>query len=302
MSKFRHQIGPLAPIFAFEAAARHGSFTAAAEELGVSQAAVSKQIAALEEWLGVALFLRRHRHVEPTPAGRRLAVSAHDALSSIAGTMAEIRKVQPQPLILTLSSALSRFWLMDRMPDFRRIHPGISLRIAAQDDLDGRHVQGSDLLIRYLTVAPDPQAIRLFGAQVRAMASPDFLARHPFRRPEDMAAAPLIHYDTPDRDWISWEDWRRIVLPQGALPPPTLSVSRYHDAIIAAQQGEGVVLVWQVEDGRDRPVEGLAPIPAPAIPAPGAFYLIPMTPQRHETAVAVHWFSDQAGTDGRRPE
>lgn len=298
MSRFRNRIGPLATVFAFEAASRHGSFTAAAEELGVTQAAVSKQIAALEERLGVTLFIRRHRHVELTSAGVRLATSAHAALSSVARTMQEIQKKEPRPLTVTLSASLSRFWLMERMPDFRRSHPDIVLRVVAQDDPDPRNIDGTDLLIRYETMLPPgTEAIRLFGAKIVAMASPGFLQRHPIHGPEDIVSVPLIHYDTPDRGWISWEDWRRSALPAGTLPPPALSVSRYHDAFAAAQQGQGVVLVWQVEDGQDRPVGGLAAIPSPAIPAPGAFYLIPLTPDREETRAAVAWFASQSAED-----
>lgn len=299
MSKFRKQIGPLATIFAFEAASRHGSFTAAADELGVTQAAVSKQIAALEERLGIALFIRRHRHVELTPAGTRLATSVHTALSSVSKTMQAIQKSESKPLTVTLSASLSRFWLMERMPEFRRSHPGITLRIIAQDDASAPNYSDTDLLIRYETkIQPDTEAIRLFGAKVVAMASPDFLERHLIRNPEDILSVPLIHYDTPDRDWISWEDWKRIALPGSALPPPTLSVSRYHDAFVAAQQGQGVVLVWQVEDGRDRPVEGLVTIPVPEIIAPGAFYLISLTPSREETQAAIKWFIEQSTIAG----
>lgn len=296
MPSLRAQIGPLATIFAFEAAARLGNFTAAADELGVTQAAVSKQIAALEERLGVTLFVRRHRHVELTAAGQRLSQSCHDALAAIARTMGEVRKPEPKPLTVALSASLSRFWMMPRMPDFRRRHPDIALRIIARDDLDDAGAANADLLVRYAPrLRDDPAAIRLFGARVVAMAAPDFLNSHPLRTAADTVAAPLIHYGTPGRGWVSWEDWGRIALPGRSLPPPALFVSSYHDALLAAQQGQGIVLVWKVEDGTNSYDEGLLPVPGPGIEVPGAFYLITLTPDRPETRTAAEWFRQQYG-------
>lgn len=297
MLSLRSQIGPLATIFAFEAAGRLGNFTAAAEELGVTQAAVSKQIAALEERLSVQLFVRRHRHVELTRAGQQLSEICHDALSAIARTMDDVRKAEPKPLTVALSASLSRFWMMPRMPDFRRRHPDIALRIIAQDEPDGVGAASADLLVRYASRSwDDPAAIRLFGAKVVAMASPGFLRSRRLEDAADTASAPLIHYDTPGRGWISWNDWGRIALPGHRLPPPTLFVSSYHEAVLAAQQGQGIVLVWKVEDGTNSYDEGLIPVPGPAIEAPGSFYLVTLTPERRETRAAAEWFSEQYGT------
>lgn len=294
MASLRTQIGPLASVFAFEAAARLGSFTAAARELGVTQAAVSKQISLLEERLGASLFTRRHRHVELTPAGQRLYTSTSEALLSIANTMRDVGKSEHRPLVVTLSASLSRFWLMPRMADFRRQHPEIALRIVAQDELDDIKPNGADLLIRYGPGSwEDPTAIRLFSARVVAMASPDYLARHPIRNVDDVTTAALIAYDTPGREWVSWSDWARIALPGRSLPLPELSVSRYHDAILAAQQSQGIVLVWNVSDEPNLGAEDLVPIPGPEIRTSGIFYLVPLTSARQETKSVIDWFQRQ---------
>ncbi|MGZ9719059.1 LysR substrate-binding domain-containing protein [Rhizobium miluonense] len=294
MRTLRAQIGPLATIFAFEAAARLRSFTSAADELGVTQAAVSKQISLLEERLGTRLFTRGNRNVELTAAGQRLSVSAHAALSSIADTMSDIGKQERKPLTVMLSASLSRFWLMPRMADFRNTNPDVTLRVIAYDELTDAKTKSADLIIRYAPgLREEPSAIRLFGAHVLAMASPEFLKHHPIATEGDVAASPLIHYDTPGPHWISWEDWGRAALGDRHLPPPSLSVSRYHDAIVAAQQGQGVVLVWKVLDGGDPYAEGLIAVPGPEIQAPGAFYLVPLTPDRTETHDAVAWFRTQ---------
>jgi LysR family glycine cleavage system transcriptional activator len=295
MRTLRAQIGPLATVFAFEAAARLASFTAAADELGVTQAAVSKQISLLEERLGTRLFTRGHRNVELTAAGQRLSAAAHAALVSIADTMHDIERQERKPLTVMVSTSLSRFWLMPKMADFRNKNPDVTLRVIAYDELSDAKAKGADLMIRYgPPLWDEPSAIRLFGAHVLAMASPDFLKRHPVTTVGDVPATPLIHYDTPGPHWIRWEDWGRVALGDKSLPPPSLSVSRYHDAIVAAQQGQGVVLVWKILDGGEAHAEGLVPVAGPEIEAPGAFYLVALTPERTETRDAVAWFRMQS--------
>ncbi|ENN83891.1 Transcriptional regulator (plasmid) [Rhizobium freirei PRF 81] len=181
------------------------------------------------------------------------------------------------------------------MADFRRQHPEIALRIVAQDELDEIKPNGADLLIRYGPGSwEEPTAIKLFNARVVAMASPDYLARHPIRNIDDVTTAALIAYDTPGREWVSWSDWARVALRGRALPTPALSVSRYHDAVIAAQQGHGIVLVWNVLDRAGLGVEGLVPIPGPEIRSPGAFYLVPLTAEKEATRSLIDWFNGQS--------
>ncbi|RJG40497.1 LysR substrate-binding domain-containing protein [Mesorhizobium sp. DCY119] len=294
MSSYRSEIGSLAMIFAFEAAGRLGSFTAAAEELGVSQAAVSKQIGFVEERLGISLFFRRHRRVELTADGQRLFSAANAGLSSIASTMQEIRETGRRPLTILLSISLSRFWLMRVLPEFTRQHPEIAVRIISQDDLGAAQGAGTDIVIRYGDVLPE-NGIRLFGADVMAMASPRFIERHPMTTPEDVLTVPLIHYDTPDREWIRWEDWRLAAGLTLRLPSPAISVSRYQDAFAAAQQDQGILLAWNVDDVAVHAADGLVPVPGPRIRVPGSFYMQCGPERRAEVEAMVQWLRLRQG-------
>ncbi|WP_068298463.1 LysR family transcriptional regulator [Pararhodobacter sp. CCB-MM2] len=273
MASLRSEIGPLSPLFALEAAGRLGSFTRAAQELGVTQAAVSKQIVALEERLGQPLFHRRPRHVELTEAGRELFATTALALGSIARAMREAQHRPFAPITVALSVRLSHLWLMPRLQDFAARHPDIPIRIIAQDSPEG--VAGADFTVMFKgpTAELGPDWSPLFAADIRAMATAGFLARHPMQTAADVLRAPLIQYDAPDQSWLTWRDWARAAgLSTGDLRP-SLSVNRYEDAVAAALGGQGTLLAWC---SGDRPLiaEGtLVPLPGPVLQAPGAFYL-----------------------------
>lgn len=294
MESYRSEIGSLATVFSFEAAARLGSFTAAAAELNVSQAAVSKQIAMLEERLGATLFQRKHRHVVLTREGQRLYAAANSGLASIAGTMREIRQTNHRPLTIALSLALTRFWLMPILPEFTRQHPEIPVRILSTDDPTLSPIMGIDLVIRYESGAvPEPNAIRLFFADVCAMASPRFADKYPMVTPDDVLSGPRISYDTPGHGWITWHDWCRIADVDRRVPEPTLSVTSYHDACMAAHQDQGVALIWNFV-GLDRGVhDELYRVPGPTIRVPGAFYLIAGSDPTTETKHMISWLKSR---------
>jgi DNA-binding transcriptional LysR family regulator len=296
MASVRSEIGSLAPLFAFEAAGRLGSFTRGAAELGVTQAAISKQISSLEEWIGKPLFVRRPRHVELTAEGQELFATTSLALSSIARTMRNLKLVADPPIGIALSVPLSQFWLMPIISEFTKEHPAINLRILAQDDL--AEASGADLIVRFQhEEIRKPAGLRLFDGEVVAMASSAFLRDNPLSSPADVLAAPLIHYDTPDRSWISWSMWAE----QAGLPPrplqPALSLNRYQDAVIAAMQGQGVALVWKL-NGRPLVFAGtLEAVPGPCIRAPGAFYLETPGTGGPATDLVIDWLMRVA----RRP-
>lgn len=105
------------------------------------------------------------------------------------------------------------------------------------------------------------------------MASAAFLAQHPLETPDDVMRAPLIHYDAPDRSWLTWRDWAvEAGIDPGSLRH-VLSVSRYEDALVAARKGQGAVLVWCINGHPLVPDGELVPLPGPILAAPGAFYL-----------------------------
>lgn len=287
MSSLRAEIGPLSTLFAFEASGRLGSFTRAAEELGVTQAAVSKQVAALEQRLGRKLFVRHARHIELTPAGNQLFATTSSALRSVAKAIREIEALDHRPLTIALSIAMSQFWLMPILPEFIDRHPDIKLRILSQDDLS--HVSGADILLSFQT-DPGPSDIRLFEGEVVAMASPGFLKAHKVQTAADLLNLPRIQYDTPNRSWIGWVEWAS----HAGLDPPRpsshgLSVSRYQDALLAAMRDQGAVLAWSFDGQMPFPNGELTILPGPRVPAPGAFFLSLADPKRPGVAEVVRW-------------
>lgn len=295
MASLRSDIGYLAWLFAFEAAGRHSSFTRAADELGVTQAAVSKQILALEAHLGQKLFRRKARRVELTAAGQQLLDTTSFALGAIARTMRDLQESQDGPLTIALSIALSQYWLMPRLSDFTARHPGIPIRIIAQDEPE--KALDADLLVVFArSDNPLVSGARcLFGATVVAMASRDFLQAHPLHSISDVIRATLIHHDATDSSWLTWRDWAQHAGADVHSLRPTLSVSRYEDAVIAAQQHQGVALVWRI-NGQTLPTEGdLLPVPGPAMAAPGAIYLVVRDPSRPGIEELIAWLADQAG-------
>lgn len=295
MPSLRSDIGYLAWLFAFEAAGRHLGFTRAAEELGVTQAAVSKQIVALEAHLGRKLFHRRARGVELTVAGRELLDTTSYALGAIARTMRDLRDARDGPLTVALSIPLSQYWLMPRLSDFTARHSGIAIRIIAQDEPEKAPDADLQVVFAQADNALVTGAQRLFGASVVAMASQEFLEAHPLHTVSDVLRAPLIRHDAPDSSWLSWRDWAHHAGADTQSLRPTLSVSRYEDAVIAAQRHQGVALVWCIE-GQPLPSEGgLRPVPGPAMAAPGAIYLVVRDRTRPGVEDLIAWLAEQAG-------
>ncbi|TGQ09968.1 MULTISPECIES: LysR substrate-binding domain-containing protein [unclassified Mesorhizobium] len=196
---------PLNAIRAFEATARHLSFSAAGEELHVTHPAISHQIRRLEEWLGVALFHRDARKVRLTEAGLILQASASAALTELSATCRRIRRNAAQASLSVgcIPSIASR-WLVPRLSDFTARHPEIAIRVAyakAEDRLE----DDNDILI---TLGADPSphvtSLKLFSRISRPACSPHYLARK--GRLETVAAigaADLLHDETRQ----GWQEW-----------------------------------------------------------------------------------------------
>jgi DNA-binding transcriptional LysR family regulator len=150
MQKRPDRLPPLDLIAAFEAAARHLSFTRAGAERFVTQSAMSRQIRALEDDLGVALFRRRHRALSLTEAGLRLQATCQAVLAELRTTVAELRApARREVLSLTTTPGFASLWLIPRLPAFTRAHPGIDVRLDASFDRRNLRGEGFDLAIRY---------------------------------------------------------------------------------------------------------------------------------------------------------
>ena len=292
MPSYRYQIGPLSAIFAFEAAARNLQFSRAADELGVSQAAVSKQISNLESHLGKKLFHRRHRSVELTAEGAILNQAVHRSLKAITTAMQEISVTAPAPLTVTLSTALSQFWLMPMLSDFTRKHPEIPVRILSQDSSVDLRGNEASIAIRFGDGNwPDGEAVALFNATVRPVATRELLQKYKPKTVTDLLKMPLIDYDTPDSSWVTWRDWRAIAgVPQHRFQP-SLSFARYQDAVVAARNGQGVLLDWMHSTNDLSMSAGLPAAPGPAVNPKGSFYCVFAHKVDEQSALFGQWLS-----------
>ncbi|WP_372662921.1 LysR family transcriptional regulator, partial [Hydrogenophaga sp.] len=152
----------------FEAVARHLNFRAAAEELSLTQSAVSRQIQALEDEVGAPLFLRHTRSVELTSAGQQLLRSASAALERIDASVRQIRQsVGRKSVAITTWASFGTMWLIPRLEAFQREHPDIDIRIDASDVAVDMSTADVDLALRYTVPQNAPQgAQRLFGEQL----------------------------------------------------------------------------------------------------------------------------------------
>jgi LysR family glycine cleavage system transcriptional activator len=193
---------PLAAIRAFEAAARHESFTKAAVELGMTQAAVSYQVKLLEDRLGEPLFRRLSRKVELSEAGKRLAPAVTDAFQRLNAAFNAMRENEGV-LAITAVHTFATNWLVPRLGRFQQAHPEIAVRI----EISTRNVdftrEDFDIGIRGGNGTwPGVKAHKLVDMEFTPLCSPDFLARHPLRRPEDLLHVPQV--DAHDEWWALW--------------------------------------------------------------------------------------------------
>lgn len=209
------RLPPLQALRAFDAAARHLNFTRAAEELFVTQGAVSQQIRQLEEYLGFRLFFRLPRRLQLTDEGERLARATSEGFTRIAGEIESLLAVEEAGVVTV--SVLQSFavkWLIPRLGHFRAEHPDIDVRIHADDRLVDFRTEGIDLAVRFgRGHYPNLHTERLMRDEVFPVCSPDYLANSPtLHVPQDIAGHQLLHDATSDpslpraADWQFWLD------------------------------------------------------------------------------------------------
>lgn len=237
----------------FEASARLGSFTQAAAELGVTQAAVSRQIKVLENELNVGLFLRQHRKVVLTPAGSALAATVTGAFTNIAEMIETIRRPQSDDTVsVGATLAFSHFWILPRLSAFRAAHPGIRLKLVAEDRTTDLRRDRLDVCIRFAQPPfADGTSIASHPDTVFPVCSPALLARLGMAAAgADIARMPLIASDNVNPAWLTWRSWAQAVglgpdLARASDRSP-LRFNHYTDSIEAAVNGEGVALGWSM--------------------------------------------------------
>jgi LysR family transcriptional regulator, glycine cleavage system transcriptional activator len=301
----RRQLPPLNALPSFEAAARHLSFSRAAEELHVTHGAVSRAVRNLEDHLGVPLMIRATRSVRLTPAGASFAAEIRDVLEHLAtATAAAAGRSSGMVSVSTIDSFAAR-WLMPRLFRFRQAHGDVDVRVAMSERLADFVSDGIDIAIRcgggrY----PDLSAELLMTEEHFPVCSPKLLkGRYPLRKPADLIHHTLLH-DVFTVDWAIWLHSAGFDDVDPHRGPTFLSSDH---AIQAALRGEGVVLgrsalvADELEAGRlVRPF-------ALSLPAGFAYYVVypPRALQRpavkafrDEGFCAHFWLSGRGNDDG----
>ncbi|WP_307643849.1 LysR substrate-binding domain-containing protein [Variovorax boronicumulans] len=227
----------------FVAVGRRMSISLAAEDLCLTQSAVSKQIHALEEQLGVKLLVRGHRSISFTAEGERLFRSADGAVQQLQDVMGGIRQAGEQrPVTLSASIGMTGLWLLPRLSRVQKLHPGVDVRVSANNRLADLRNEGIDLAIRYTTPALAPAgALRLFGETVAPVAHPS-LGLKMLRAAGAMSRLCLLDFDDPQHPWLQWNGWLASVGWADAKPQAVLHFNQYDQLIQAALAGQGVAL------------------------------------------------------------
>lgn len=234
----RSSFPPLSCLLAFESAARRLSFRLAAEELNLTPSAISHQIGKLEELLDVRLFDRAGRQISLTPAGSEYLSRLSGALDTISVATDNARKGVNNTLYVHSSPSFASLWLMPRLADFAHTYPDISLSLSssvAYSDFESGQV---DVDIRYGIPNWQLMAVEpIFEERIMPLASPEYLAKHPIRKPEDLFELPLIQSVVNVLQWRDWFKSRNIDFAPGRF---AYKFHRTAMALEAAVQGLGV--------------------------------------------------------------
>ncbi len=234
---------PLDAIRGFVAVARRMSITQAANDLCLTQSAVSRQIQALEEHLGSKLLIRKHRAIALTEAGERLLHLASpwlDRLVEYADSLHQPGRLRP--VTITASISVTSLWILPRLGAFQEAHPNIDVRVSANNRTLDLKQEGIDLAIRYAREGDvPPGATRLFGEKVLPMASKKVAARA-FQNPTALLNEVLLELDERALPWLRWSDWLGATGLPDAKPKAYLHLNQYDQVIHAAIEGHGVAL------------------------------------------------------------
>ncbi len=302
----RFDVPPLDLLLAFEAAARHLSFTRAGAELFLTQSAVSRQIQALEEALGVRLFERRTRALALTERGRGLLMTTQEVLQRLHDTVQQVRgRNAAQRVNLTTTPGFAALWLIPRLSRFVADRPEVDVRISATSEMVDLARADMDLAVRYVPAEMAPGGTLLFGEEVYAVCAPELVRRGPpLREPADLRHHTLLHLDDPRAAWMDWTVWLHALGLDDLAPRGSLRLTQYEQVMQAALSGQGVAL------GRSPLVRGLlregklvAPFDQALVSSRG-YYLVdaPNARRAPELQAFKAWLIDEAQRDAAAPD
>lgn len=292
MSQLRSRLPSLAALVPFEAAARHASFSRAAAELNLTQAAVSRQIRLLEDSLGARLFERRRHGVELTPAGGELANEIAPALRMIAAASdrarASMRSANTVSVFCDVSIAGA--FVIPRLGAMRRDHPDLVIRLVTSSELLEATSEPFDVGLTTGRPRGDRfDVVEICSEEIFPVASPS-LARKLPKRPTlaKLSAAPLLHFSQPGRNWLDWPRFLAAFGVEAKLPAEGFAFTSYSVLLDAAEAGHGIALGWRLSIENRLRQGSLVRVSGAALPiAKGLAAYLPRRQQRPEP---VHRF------------
>lgn len=292
---------PLAigPLRAFEAVARLLSFRGAADELFLTQSAISRQIRALEDELGFSLFLRGTRHVELTSDGAALQATTLAVLERLDQTVRQLRQARGRRVVnVTTFASFASLWLIPRLEAFQREHPDIDIRVSANDQVIDLDDSEFDIALRYTAAGNiPPGAERMFGETLTPAVSRWLSAqaeqggRPPLREPADLAHYTLAEEDDsrPTAEYLGWRRWLRAHGVGDLQPRRWMYLNFTYQQVQAALGGQAVALARvalvseQLQNG-----DLIEPFgPAGRISSPIAYWLLQSRHGQHRPEVQL---------------
>jgi LysR family glycine cleavage system transcriptional activator len=292
---------PLSALRAFEAAARHMSFSKAADELHVTPAAISHQIHTLEEDLGIRLFHRMNRAIELTASARVLLPGLSEAFAGIQSAVRRLRTHNDTgTLTVTASPSIAAKWLVLRLHRFQEQYPEIDVRISATDDVIDLTKGDFDIAIRYgCGKYPGLDVELLFTNEVFPACSPQLLtAGPPLRTPGDLSRHTLIHDQAIERDPLvpTWPMWLRAAGVNNVPAMAGLTFNNMHLALETAIAGHGIVLAYSNIAAADLASGRLVRLFSLALPDQFAYYIVtaPGALERPKVRAFRAWLRQEA--------
>jgi DNA-binding transcriptional LysR family regulator len=246
MRKDPDRLPPLDLLLAFEAAARHLSFTRAADERFVTQSAISRQIRSLEDDLGVELFARGHRALALTAPGQKLLLACQGVLAQLRRTVSSIRAPNAREVLaLSTTPSFASYWLIPRLRSFTQANPGIDVRLDASYEVRDLQAEGFDVAVRYQRAhAIDGE--RLFSETMLPVCAPSLRRSKdaPLKVPADLRHHTLLEVEGMPGTGapVEWNSWLQANGVPDLEPRSKLTFSSYNEVVAAAVAGQGVGL------------------------------------------------------------
>ncbi|EBA02746.1 DNA-binding transcriptional dual regulator [Rhodobacterales bacterium HTCC2150] len=238
VKNFRRNLPPLDYLMFFEAVARHGNFTRAAEELNVSQAAVSKRVKSLEERLGIDLIKRNSRAFTLTQQGRKLAGNTSEALSFLDTGIQDIRRTNHEKLSLAANVTISQYWLTPRINEYLIGRNAVTITLTASDRDAELLMSDNDVIVYYGKDIPTGwDGAILFNEIWLPVAAPELITKE-----VDITTLPLLDFEKATPKWFNWNDLINLRQYAEFAHSNRVKLGSYGSSLDAALRGKGIAL------------------------------------------------------------